>query len=176
MKKSNNTKSLQGYAEAKFSSTKCYLDNSRFYPELDNGIRWLARARMGAYWMAPKAAAARLVPMVYGYTCPSCNFNEVEDWKHVLLRCPLGRNARAQHIEPVLKEMNQSLPVGLSDEDRSVIILGGDVRGVTLGDQWSGGAKPGQNESIPHFVQVAQYLDKVVHLRMSRLWQHYLSQ
>ena len=128
------------YQAGSYEATKEYKRVGMRYPALAKGISWLMRARMGAIWMAPRAARAGLIGASWASKCPSCGKSVECDLAHILLDCQAYQVPRKRDLGALIRYIwNKDDPRKPSNEyELAVLCLGGDIGGMGLGPLWSG--------------------------------------
>ena len=121
-------------------------------------------------WTAHRAAKAGLIDSGCGNTCPSCGESIREDIPHILLECSFGADARHALIQPVVDRVVEQSPALPTREELAVLILGGQVGEMSLSPWWLEGTAHDGVGSLPGFVLVAEFLQKVMPGRMAKLW------
>ena len=85
------------YKTARFEATREYIKMAVKYTGITKGVVWLMRTRIGAIWMASRAAQAKLVGPQWIGKCPSCGEASVSDLAHLLL--PSGKEGASGPID-----------------------------------------------------------------------------
>lgn len=165
----DGAKGLEHYLNSCFRHSREFIGLALPHTDLCKGIVWLIRMRLLAVWTGPRAAKARLVDPRWSSMCPSCGEECQEDLTHILLECSSAAAERARHIQP-LEEWFAGFNSALHREDIATLILGGQVGGVDLSQQWLGEATHTDWRDRAPFLMVAEFLQSVMPRRMGRLW------
>lgn len=189
--------SLERYRQAGLEDTNGYISEAIKYPALAAGVHWLAKARVGALWVARAYVRIRWLPVEYSTRCPFCDVaNAGETLGHLMVECPRWDEFRAP-LQPLVDEARARLGHRASVENVAVYLLGGRVSGdhedapgircdrwVTVGrvrapqmgdaegvvdDADDANGVDGAIGRVPGFVQVAQFLQAVMPVRCAVL-------
>jgi len=137
------TKSMQYYKSAALDKSvgfhQCSLKNLNWVRPLE----LVSRARMGGMLLAKRAVGMGIIHPRYKQVCPFCIGGGEETLFHVFNDCPAWMEARHRHLRDVLTEVEgfglarQMVRVEERKEFLVGILLGGELRGYTLGPAWA---------------------------------------
>jgi hypothetical protein len=109
-KPSRPSQSMGDYMAFGLLKTRNYTKYAANLPALNEGVIWLSRLRIGAWWtVARRTAYLERKGMEHPFqkgTCPSCNQKwtaEEGELGHVMLKCPSWTDYRQKLLFPVLK-------------------------------------------------------------------------
>ena len=170
------------YVAAKFSETRAYMrsNNVGHGARLSVGFRSILQCRVGCYLTGRRAARANIVAAVYLNKCPFCEsvlHGEGEDIAHIMLACSAWNNERNQ-LQGILAVAAAMMPVS-TDDERVLLLLGGTVRGVSLGYAWAVGSTTRGDRYAEMFpplcIEVATFFTKIDGIREKK-WRHLIDE
>jgi exonuclease III len=164
------TSGLDFYVKWGFKHTKSFIKLALQRPNLAKGVRWLTRMRTLGFWTGPRAAKAKQVLSWCSRVCPSCGMTCKEDIPHILLECQTHSDIRHRLIQPVVERVAGTNPA-YARVELATALLGGQVSGVGISQQWLGATTQSKLENDAPFLRVAEYLQEVMPKRMRRLWE-----
>ena len=136
----NASKTLVKYLEAKYVSTRGFINLLALIPGLATGCQLLIHARVGTYITGQWMAQARLISEEFYTRCPFCSTSAEDSLgpdtlKHMLLECAHWHDLRLKLLMPLL----EGITVEVCDDDQVALILGGVAGSAHLRlAQWAG--------------------------------------
>lgn len=166
--------------------TNCYEDTRKYHRSdlwamCSRGYTWVARLRLGAVWTCASAGTIGLISKEAVGKCPSCGMRTTTELAHVLINCPKFKDIRDESgltslIVKSKKILEADSEEGVQTEsDLYIILLGGEVREVSLGPEWSGErTQKGGPRPTADAASVARFVSQAMPTYMGNLWAHRL--
>ena len=163
-----------------FSKSRDYLLFRSHNHAIIRGSVQVALMRMGAFWTGVRAAIPKYLGTQFKTKCPCCKKDTPETLSHILLRCRKWKRQRGilnDAIKAALDaEQNATFAnilTGRSTEDRTTLLLGGEVDGSSLSPLWEQGDATSPDfeaRTEPLFIHIAIFLDSIHGERRKYLW------
>lgn len=169
----NKTQAWDRYYKFQFNLTNTFLKTAVNRPDLARGTVLLSRLRLNAWWFETRAAKAKLIPFQYMHRCTTCGSGVITDHiTHYLIDCHGHYQARESSLlADLIHRVRQQFGTALTSADLTILLLGGSIRGMTIGPSWDLPYPQTTYSATPPPIEVlCQFLQLTASLTITRLW------